>query len=96
MEAGPVLQAVRRDLEALDARVPGTSRGAAAVALQVLAVALDDPVSHPLSSRVAAARELREGLHALRASLPDTTPDRLDELVDRRRQRLTTHPGRVS
>lgn len=85
---GPVFEALRRDLDAMEGRQGGVSRSAPARALLVLAHSLDTGSNHPLSSRVAAARELREGLAALKASLPeDHRPDQLDHLVAARRER---------
>ncbi|HWH13479.1 MAG TPA: hypothetical protein VNT51_01955 [Miltoncostaeaceae bacterium] len=86
----PVFEALRRDLTALEDRQAGVSRSAPALALLVLAHSLDSAAG-PLSARVAAARELREGFTALRASLPpEDRPDRLDELVAARRSRRAT------
>lgn len=77
------------DLVVLERGLPGVSGCGEAVAALVLARDLDAGVDAPLSARVAAVRELREGLAALRVRVPEAPAvDRLDELASRRAGRV--------
>ena len=89
-----VRAAVEADLVALDVLAPGVLAPGVAVsgealALLALAADLDGSPDASLSARVAAARELREGLAVLRGRVPAVVvDDRVDELSARRARRV--------
>jgi hypothetical protein len=89
VDDGSVVFAVRRDVADLGRRLAGVDASSEARALERLAVHLDGDLEAPLSARVSAAREIREGLEALRSRVPEAPAvDRLDELASRRSRRV--------
>lgn len=86
-----VVERVTGELAELDTRKAGlSSTGYAAMAL-VLAAGLDDKGAG-FSTKVAAAKELREALNALRALAPegDGVGDELDEIKAARERRRSS------
>lgn len=87
-EPRSVEDAVRADLEAMEASVPGVASSGPALAVLALARDLDFADESRLSERVAAAREIRECLAAIRSRVPVApAADRLDELARARERR---------
>lgn len=90
-----VVERVTEELAELDIRKPGlASTGYAAMAL-VLAAGLDDKGAG-FSTKVAAAKELREALNALRALAPEGSAvgDPVDEMKAARERRRASAAGR--
>src|SRR5690606_36805746 len=82
-----VLDAVRRELDVMEARRPGISSSVEAALALELAAEVGE-AGAPLRDRVTAARALSEVLAALREPAPEREDaDRLDELSQRREPR---------
>ncbi len=82
------------DLAALGRSLAGVERSGEAMAIVALARELDAALDAPLSARVSAAKEIREGLAALRARAPEApAADALDELAKRRSERFPKRGG---